>query len=86
MKNLKIILLPVTILIIIFLIIVNIPESRKEIKTQHFTFLYSSSIDKAKIAELSNALESNYLRIGNDLKTTPASNIKVNIYAQSGDI
>jgi hypothetical protein len=82
MKILKKILLIILILIAIVFIIINIPESKKEIKTRHFTFIFSSSIDTSKIAELSNALESNYFRIGNDLQTTPAPNIETHIYAQ----
>ena len=81
-KKLKKIFLLFTLVILLLIIIVIIPESRKEIKTQHFTFLFSSSIDTAKIAELSNALESNYLKVGDDLKTTPSGNIETNIYAQ----
>lgn len=82
MKRLKKTLLIITILFLTVFIIVSIPENRKQIKTKHFTFLFSSSIDTTKIAGLSDALESNYLRIGNDLKTTPADNIETNIYAQ----
>ncbi|HMG68537.1 MAG TPA: hypothetical protein VK588_12655 [Chitinophagaceae bacterium] len=82
MKKLKKILLILAILFLTFFIIICIPENRKEIKTKHFTFLFSSSIDTIKIAELSDVLEGNYLRIGNDLKTTPADNIETNIYAQ----
>lgn len=63
-------------------IIISIPEKRTEFRTKHFTFVYSSSINKAKITGLSEALESNYQRIGNDLKTTPSDNIETNIYAQ----
>ena len=70
------------ILILILLIIFFIPESRKEINTQHFTLLFSSSIDTATIIELAHALESNYSGIGNDLKTKPSDNIETNIYAQ----
>ena len=61
MKKSKKILIVLVTLILIFLIIFFIPESGKEIKTQHFTFLFSRSIDRAKINELANALESNYL-------------------------
>jgi hypothetical protein len=82
MKKLKRILIVFVILILIFLIVSFIPESKKEIKTQHFTFLFSSSIDTAKIDELANALESNYFRISNDLKTHPSYNIETNVYAQ----
>ncbi len=63
-------------------ILISIPENRKQLKTEHFTFLFSSNIDTTKIVELSDALENNYLRIGNDLKTTPADSIEINIYAQ----
>lgn len=82
MKKLKKIFLIIAILLLAVFILISIPENRKEMRTRHFTFLFSSSIDTAKIAELSNALESNYVRIGNDLKTTPADNIETNIYAQ----
>jgi len=82
MKKLKKILLLLVILILTFFIIISIPENRKSIKIGHFTFLFSSNIDTTKIAELSDALENNYQRVGNDLKTTPADNIETNIYAQ----
>ncbi len=82
MKKLKKVLLILAILFLTLLVIVCIPENRRELKTTHFTFFFSGSIDTIKIVELSNALESNYLRIGNDLKTTPANNIETNIYAQ----
>lgn len=82
MKKLKKILLIITILLVVVFIIISVPENRKEIKTKHFTFLFSSSIDTTKIAGLSDALESNYHRIGNDLKTAPPDNIETNIYAQ----
>ena len=82
MKKLKKIILIITILFLTFFIIFSVPENRKEIKTKHFTFLFSSSIDTIKIAELSDALESNCLRIGDDLRTIPADNIETNVYAQ----
>jgi hypothetical protein len=82
MKKIKRVLIVLAILILILLIIYFIPESRKEIKTQHFTFLFSSGIDTATIIKLANALESDYARIGNDLKTKPSDNIETNIYAQ----
>lgn len=82
MKKLKKILVIITVLFLTVFMINSIPENRKSIKTKHFTFLFSSSIDTAKIAGLADALENNYLRIGNDLATTPADNIETNIYAQ----
>lgn len=82
MKKLKKIFLIISVAFLTFFTIMSIPENRKVMKSSHLTFLYSSSIDKAKIAELSDALESNYLRIGNDLKTKPADNIETNIYSQ----
>jgi len=82
MKKLKRILIIFAILILALSLIYFIPESRKDIKTQHFTFLFSSTIDTATIIKLANALEENYLRIGNDLKTQPSVNIETNIYAQ----
>ena len=82
MKKIKRVLIVFALLILILSIIYFIPESRKEIKTAHFTFLFSSSIDTATIFEMANALESNYARIGKDLKTRPSDNIETNIYAQ----
>ena len=82
MKKLKKILVVFVLLFLTFFILISIPESRKSIKTKHFTFIFSSSIDTTKIIELSDALESNYLRIGKDLKTNPSDNIETNIYAQ----
>jgi len=82
MKKLRKILLTLAILFLTVFIIISIPENRREIKTKHFTFLFSSNIDSAQIVRLSNALESNYYRIGDDLKTTPSDNIETNIYAQ----
>jgi len=82
MKKFKRALIIFAILILTLSTIYFIPESRKEIKTKHFTFLFSSSIDTTTIIELANALESSYPRIGNDLKTQPSDNIETNIYAQ----
>lgn len=69
-------------IIIVLSIILSFPEKRKKFKTQHFTFLFSSSIDSLSIVELSKELEGSYLKIGNNLNTTPPENIQVNIYAQ----
>lgn len=82
MKKIKRVLLILAILILTLSIIYFIPEGRKEIKTQHFNLLFSSSIDTTTIIELANALECNYARIGNDLKTQPSNNIQTYIYAQ----
>jgi hypothetical protein len=82
MKKFKRFLLILAILILTLSIIYFIPENRKEIKTPHFNFLFSNSIDTATIFKLANALEDNYSRIGADLKTKPADNIETNIYAQ----
>jgi hypothetical protein len=82
MKKIKKILIIIVILVLTGYAIISIPEKRKEIKTNHFTFLFSNSIDTSKIAELSNALENNYERVANDLKTNPSPDIEVNIYAQ----
>jgi hypothetical protein len=82
MKKLKYLLILISIIILVLSIIVNIPENRKEIKTTHFTFLFSRSIDSSSIVGLSKALESSYSKISSNLNTTPAENIEVNIYAQ----
>ena len=78
----KRILLILSLLILTLLVIFFLPESRKQMKTDHFTFNFSQSIDTSKINELASSLENNYVRIGNDLKTSPSSNIEVNLYAQ----
>jgi hypothetical protein len=82
MKKSRRIPLVLTTLILILAIIYFSPESRKQIKTGHFTFLFSSSIDTAAIFQLANALETNYSKIGNDLRTQPSEQIEVNIYAR----
>jgi hypothetical protein len=82
MKKLRFILIIFSIILIVLSIIWNIPENKKEFKTQHFTFLFSSSIDSLSIVGLSKALKSSYSKIGNSFNTTPAENIQVNIYAQ----
>ncbi len=82
MKKLKNLTLIAAILLLTGFAIISIPEKRKEIQTKHFTFLYSISIDKSIIMELSDALESNYHRIGNNLKTAPSDHIETNIYSQ----
>ena len=82
MEKFNKVLLVLVILLPILLIIYFVPEKRKEFKTRHFIFLFSSSIHTATIIELANALESNYSRIGADLKTQPSDNIETNVYSQ----
>ena len=78
----KRILLIVSLLILTILVIFFLPDRRKQIKSEHFTFKFSQSINTSKIFELANSLETNYAKIGNDLKTSPSNNIEVNLYAQ----
>lgn len=82
MNMLKKIVLTIVILLFTGLIIILIPESREKFRTNHFTILYSKNIEKSKINQLSDALESNYQKIANSLKTAPSENIEVNIYSQ----
>lgn len=70
------------ILVLTGAIVYFIPESRNVIKSQHFTFHFSSRIDTATIFKLANGLENSYSTIGKDLKTQPSDNIETNIYAQ----
>jgi len=56
------------------------PLKKESLKSEHFVFLYEDS-DSAGIGELVKALEDNYQRISNDLKTTPANPIRVFIYS-----
>lgn len=81
MSKLKKMFLGIALLILILFAIAVIPERRSVFKTQHFTILFSKSIDTSRIAELAIALETNYLRIGSNLKTIPAENIETNVYA-----
>lgn len=81
MKKLKYVVL-VSFTTMLLLLIAYIPSNRKEFKTLHFTFLYSSSIDSSFVVEVSKALERNYSKISGNLNTVPADPIEVNIYAQ----
>ena len=82
MKKLHKIIIICSTIVLLFLIFINVPENRKEIKTTHFTFLFSSSIDSSSIVGISKILEDSYSKISSNLNTTPANNIEVNIYAQ----
>ena len=68
--------------ILLFFVFISIPQSKKEIKTKSFTFLFSSDIDSSSIFELSEVLEGSYSKVHNNLNTKPASNIEVNVYSQ----
>jgi hypothetical protein len=57
------------------------PEGRRDIRTSHFMVRFSSSLDVGEVYTLVKVLEENYTRISDDLKTIPADNIEVNIYA-----
>lgn len=82
MKKWKYVFIIVSVIVVSLSVFVSIPENRKELITQHFTFLYNSSFDSSSIVELSEALEDSYSRIGRNYNTIPAENIEVNIYAQ----
>ena len=82
MKKSRTVLIILGFFALVLSIIYFIPENRNEIKTTHFTFRFSSSIDTTTIIELANALENNYPRIASDLKTQPSGNIETNIYAK----
>lgn len=82
MKKHHKIIVVLSIIALLLGIFINIPENRKELKTPHFNFVYSGSIDSSNIVVLSKVLESSYLKISNNLNTIPADNIEVNIYAQ----
>src|SRR5690349_901249 len=82
MKIFKKIVFVLAILLLIFLIIYFIPESRKAYYTKHFNIHFSSSIDTSAIIQLATVLENNYSRIGDDLDTKPSDTVQVNVYAQ----
>jgi len=82
MKKYYKIIIVFSIIVLILALLINIPENRKDFKTPHFNFLFSSSIDSSNIVELSKVLEASYSKISNNLNTIPADNIEVNIYAQ----
>ena len=81
MKRFKVVIV-VAVLILTMVMVIIIPENRNEMKTGHFTFFFSKGIEASGIKDLSHALESAYSTVSTDLKTTPAQNIEVNIYAQ----
>jgi len=80
-KNRKILAVLSTVIILLLISIV-IPENKREVRTQNFTFLFSSSIDSSSIFKLSEVLEKKYSKVSNNLNTEPASNIEVNVYAE----
>jgi len=82
MKTLKRLLLILAILLLTLAVLYFTPERKNKIKTQHFTFVFSRSLDTPTISKLAHALEDSYARIGNDLKTEPSDSIETNIYAQ----
>jgi hypothetical protein len=69
-------------IILVLLVVFCLPGSKAQIKTAHFTFNFPKSIDTATVNKLATALEDNYQKIGNDLKTIPSPAIEVNLYAQ----
>ena len=81
MKNIKKLLFFLALLIVFVLVLLFIPEGRKEMNSPHFRILFSNSIDSSGVAALSAVLEDNYDKIGNDLQTIPPGKIEANIYA-----
>ena len=61
----------ISVFILLLVAISLLPEARSIIKTRHFTFIFSSSIDRKRIIEISTILEDSYLRIARNLKTIP---------------
>ncbi len=53
--------------ILMSIIVIILPEKKKQINTQHFTFNFSNSIDPQKINVLAKSLEDNYFRISHDI-------------------
>jgi hypothetical protein len=80
MKTKKKILIGLSALLFLLVILYYLPEGKEKIKTEHFTLIFSSSIDSLKIIEISKDLERSYLRIARNLKTIPSKNIEINIY------
>jgi hypothetical protein len=82
MKNVKKFFIGIAFLILLFLVLLKLPENRKAFNSPHFRFLFSNSIDTGVVQELAAALENNYYRIGNDLHTSPSPKIETNLYAE----
>ena len=82
MFNRRKLLLISALLVLLLLVMINVPESKRQIKTEHFTFIFSSRIDTSKIVWSAKALENNYSGNSKDLKTIPVRNIEVNSYSQ----
>ena len=81
MKTKKKIVIGVSALFFFIVAISLLPTSRKTIKTEHFTFVFSDKTDSQKVIEISKHIESNYLRIARNLRTSPSKNIEINIHA-----
>jgi hypothetical protein len=82
MLNRKRVLLISLLVVVVIVFVLMIPEKKQHTKSQHFSFIFSNSIDTGEIHDLAADLESNYYNISNDLETIPAENIEVNVYAQ----
>ncbi len=81
MTTRKKVLTAISVFILLLVAISLLPEARSIIKTRHFTFIFSSSIDRKRIIEISNILEDSYVSVARNLKTIPFDHIEVNIYA-----
>jgi hypothetical protein len=81
MTTKKKVLTAISVFILLLATVFLLPENKSIIKTRHFTFIFSNSIDHKKIIEISTGLENSYLRIARNLITQPDDHIEVNIYA-----
>ena len=82
MKKKYKITLAISAVFMILIIFINIPENRKEIKSENFIFRFSSDIDSSGIIELSKKLEVNHPKISKNLNTELPGVVEVNIYSQ----
>jgi hypothetical protein len=82
MRNLKKIVLILSILFLAFYIIISIPEieNQGKLNTSH-SFLVAA-LTQQKLLNFPMSWKAIMREIGSDLKTTPSDNIETNIYAQ----
>lgn len=81
LKRLSVIKKSIPLLVILGYVFSGCGGNGQHLSSKHFNFLFGKAADSNQIRKLSEILEDNYNRIGNDLGTQPADPIEVNIYS-----
>lgn len=80
MNNKNVIVLLMGVIVLSGFVVMAFQDDNPGRTTEHFRIIAHGSVDPEAIRVLAETLESNYTRIGNDLKTEPAAQIEVNVY------